>query len=105
MSSHPTLSFAARCALSLLVLALSGCAGQMAFRDGEQLIAKNQVEGGLAKLREAVDKEPGNAQYRIAYLRARDNANRALLEQADSARAAGNSELALANWQRVPAPA
>jgi general secretion pathway protein D len=101
MSSHPTLSFAARCALPLLVLALSGCAGQMAFRDGEQLIAKNQVEAGLAKLREAVDKEPGNGQYRIAYLRSRDNATRAWLDQADNARAAGNAEQALASWQRV----
>ncbi len=103
MSSHPTLSFAARCAIPLLVLALSGCAAQMAYRDGEQMIVKNQIEAGLAKLREAVEKEPGNGQYRIAYIRSRDNATRALLAQADNARNAGNAEQALATWQRVQA--
>ncbi len=103
MLSHPKLSFAARCVLPLLVLALAGCAAQMAYRDGEQLVAKNQIEAGLAKLREAVDKEPGNGQYRIAYLRARENATRALLDQADNARNAGNAEQALKSWQRAQA--
>jgi general secretion pathway protein D len=43
----------------------------MAYRDGNDLIAKNQVEAGLAKYQEAVKADPGNAQYRNAYLRAR----------------------------------
>jgi general secretion pathway protein D len=32
--------------LSVLVLALSGCAADMAYRDGRNLVEKDQVEAG-----------------------------------------------------------
>ena len=48
--------------LSALALALAGCAAQMAYRDGRELIEKDQVEAGLLKLQEAIAKDPGNAQ-------------------------------------------
>jgi general secretion pathway protein D len=88
-------------ALSALALALSGCAAQMAFRDGRDLIEKDQVEAGLLKLQEAIVKDPGNAQYRATYLQARDRAITRYLDQAERQTTEGQRELALQNIQRV----
>ncbi len=93
----PTL--AARLAAPLLLLSLAGCAAQLAYRDGEQLAAQQQVPAAMAKFREAIERDPGNAKYRLAYTRTRDQAVRARLAQADNAVAAGLN--APANWQRV----
>ena len=55
----------------LLAILLGGCAAQQAYREGNDLTAKNQVEAGLVKYQEAVAAEPGNAKYRAAYQQAR----------------------------------
>jgi general secretion pathway protein D len=60
--------------LPLLLLTLTGCAGQMAYRDGQRLIAENNPEAGLQKFKQAIAADPENAQYRITYLRERDRA-------------------------------
>ncbi|MFD2366049.1 secretin N-terminal domain-containing protein [Pseudoduganella sp. GCM10020061] len=59
-------------AVPLLALALAGCAAQMAYRDGRSLVERDQVEQGLVRLREAVERDPGNAQYRATFLMVRD---------------------------------
>jgi general secretion pathway protein D len=87
--------------LSVLVLALSGCAAEMAYRDGRDLVEKDQVEAGLLKYQEAISRDPGNAIYRSAYLEARDRTSRRLLEQADQLVNEGKYELAAQNFQRV----
>jgi general secretion pathway protein D len=87
--------------LSALVLALSGCAAQMAYRDGKNLVEKDQVEAGLLKLQEAVEADPGNAQYRAAYLQARDRATTRYLEQADRFVAERKYDQASQNFMRV----
>ena len=87
--------------LSALVLALSGCAAQMAYRDGKNLVERDQVEAGLLKFQEAVEAEPGNAQYRAAYLQARDRATTRYLEQADRFVAERKYDLAAQNFMRV----
>jgi general secretion pathway protein D len=87
--------------LSALVLALSGCAAQMAYRDGKTLVEKDQVEAGLLKFQEAVEAEPGNAQYRAAYLQARDRATTRYLEQADRFVAERKYDQAAQNFMRV----
>ncbi len=63
--------------LTLLALAcslalLSGCAGYQAYRDGQTEFAKGNDEQGLAKLKQAVDAEPDNLDYRQAYFTRRD---------------------------------
>ncbi|WP_338758445.1 secretin N-terminal domain-containing protein [Massilia sp. METH4] len=88
-------------ALSALALALAGCAGQMAYRDGTNLIEKDQVEAGLLKLQEAIAKDPANAQYRATYLQARDRAIMRYMDQAERQMVEGQRELALQNIQRV----
>ncbi|AVR96000.1 secretin N-terminal domain-containing protein [Pseudoduganella armeniaca] len=87
--------------LSTMVLALSGCAAQMAYRDARDLIEKDQVEAGLLKLQEAISADPGNAQYRATYLQARDRAIMRYLDQAERQTAEGQRALALQNIQRV----
>ncbi|WGG49111.1 secretin N-terminal domain-containing protein [Rugamonas sp. DEMB1] len=117
MPSHPPVPRAARPSTALarrlplprrllclaLTLALAGCASQLAYRDGRDLIARDQVEAGLLKLQEAVAGEPGNAQYKAAYLQARDRACTRYLEQAERQLAEGQTELAQQGFLRVQA--
>lgn len=88
-----------RCA-ALLIL-LTGCAAQMAYRDGNDLIAKDQIEAGLAKYQQAVQAEPGNAQYRAALLNARDRAAQRLLDMAEREQAEGRAVPAEQGYRRV----
>ena len=99
MASHlnRTLSLAA---LSM-ALALAGCAAQTAYRDGEKLVADDKVEAGLVKYQEAIAADPGNAQYRTAYLKARDRNTTRLVEQAERELAGGQPDLAARNYQRA----
>ena len=91
-----------RAALPVLVaLALSGCAAQLAFRDGRDLVAKDQIEAGLSKYREAIAADPGNAEYRAAYLQARDRAAQRYIDQAGRAAADGQYGQAALGYQRV----
>ncbi|MES3020089.1 MAG: secretin N-terminal domain-containing protein [Pseudomonadota bacterium] len=88
-------------ALMVLALALAGCAGQNAYREGQLLVDRDQIEAGLLKYREAMAADPGNAVFKNAYLQARDrNANR-LLERADRALGAGQAAPAFEDYRRV----
>jgi len=86
---------------ALAALLLSGCAAQMAFRDGRDLVAKDQIEAGLAKYQQAIAADPGNAEYRSVYLQARDRANLQYLAQAERQMAASQYDQAELNYQRV----
>ncbi|WP_342118528.1 secretin N-terminal domain-containing protein [Pseudoduganella sp. OTU4001] len=87
--------------LSVLVLALSGCAAEMAYREGRGLAEKDQVEASLLKFQEAISREPGNPVYRSAFYEARDRNSIRLLEQADRYVNDGKYDLAAQNFQRV----
>jgi general secretion pathway protein D len=50
------------------VLFLSGCASTLAYREGNKLLSEGKTEQGLAKLEEATNLDPNNAEYRIAFL-------------------------------------
>ncbi len=99
--ARPSSALARRAVCLALTLALTGCAAQLAYRDGRDLVARDQVEAGLLKLQEAVAGEPGNAQYKSAYLLARDRACTRYLEQAERQLAEGRVELAQQGFQRV----
>lgn len=85
----------------LLALLLSGCAAQMAYREGNELVAQDKVEAGLSKYREALIADPDNVVYKAAFLRARDAATNRLLPQADHELADGKPELAVTDYERV----
>ncbi|MBA5690110.1 secretin N-terminal domain-containing protein [Rugamonas apoptosis] len=109
MPSHPqkragrrVLTHLARgLALPALALVLGGCAAQLAYRDGRDLVEHDQVEAGLRKFQDAIAAEPGNAKYQAAYLQARDRAIVRYLEQAERALAAGQYPVAEQGFQRV----
>ncbi|WP_432382784.1 secretin N-terminal domain-containing protein [Duganella sp. P38] len=84
-----------------LLLLLSGCAAQMAYRDGNELVAQDQIEAGLAKYQQAVQADPGNAQYRAAFISARDRATQRLLDVAEAEQAAGRAAQAEQGFRRV----
>ncbi len=86
---------------ALLVVALSGCAGQMAYRDGRALIAEDKIEAGLLKYQEAAKADPSNAQFRAAYLRERDRAIQRFLDLGEQLRTEGKAELAEQNLRRA----
>ncbi len=89
-------------ALALLaMLALSGCAGQLAYQNARSLASQDKVEEALLKFREAVDADPSNPTYRVAYLNARDRSATRLVDQGDRALAAAKPELAQQAYQRA----
>ena len=87
--------------LLTLALGLAGCAGQMAYREGSQLVAQDHVEAGLVKYREALAADPTNVGYKSTYLRVRDEATNRLLSVADRELAEGKPDLAVQDYQRV----
>lgn len=71
-----------------LALLLAGCAaGDKHFNAGEAFLGADRVDEALVEYRQALEREPTNARYRIAYLGARDRGVRAALEQAERLRA------------------
>ncbi len=78
-----------RLAVVALAALLAGCAAQRMHDEGLRQIQQGQVPGGLQALRQATELEPTNARYRIDYMAQRALASQAVLERADSARAAG----------------
>jgi len=96
----PTL-LARRLLPAALALLLAGCAAQQAYREGNALVAQDNVEAGLAKYQEALAADPSNVAYKTAFLRAREAATNRLLPQADRELADGKADLAVADYQRV----
>ncbi|MFI4940285.1 MAG: secretin N-terminal domain-containing protein, partial [Burkholderiales bacterium] len=113
--SHPASPFAHFCAALqpacrkilvplvgvLSVVALAGCAAQMNYREGQKLVANNNMDAGLAKFGEAVQADPDNIEYKAAYARTRERLIAADLEQADHLREAGNRQDAARLYQRI----
>ncbi|MYN11456.1 secretin N-terminal domain-containing protein [Pseudoduganella aquatica] len=86
---------------TLVALALAGCAGEMAYRDGRTLVEQNKPEEGLAKFQEAITQAPNNAQFRSAYLLTRDRTAVRYLDQAERDLADGRRAPAQQAYQRV----
>jgi general secretion pathway protein D len=84
-----------------LCVTLAGCAAQMAYRDGKELVAQDKVEAGLTKFQEAIGRDPRNVEYKEAYLQTRERAGYSWLEQADRLAAAGKRTDAEKLYRRV----
>jgi general secretion pathway protein D len=80
------------CRYGLLLAAMlwlfSGCA-MLTYREGRELLAEGQIEQGLAKLEEAVKRDPGNAEYRIELGNRRMSILNRLISAAELARREG----------------
>ncbi len=84
-----------------LVLLVSGCAGERAYREGMELINQGQIENGLAKVEEASKQAPDKALYRTALLNLRTDAVNRLLLSADNELTEGKLFEAEKSYSRV----
>ncbi|MEF8723185.1 general secretion pathway protein GspD [Candidatus Accumulibacter phosphatis] len=90
------------CCLSVAAaLMLAGCAAQTAYTEGQELLAAEQVDAGLARIQEAIKLEPGSAEYRIAYARAQERYVKASLEVGERALAEARYEAADGAFRRA----
>ncbi|MHB1187814.1 secretin N-terminal domain-containing protein [Thiobacillus sp.] len=87
--------------IAALALTLAGCASDRAFREGERLLAQGQTEAGLHQLEQALKEEPGNVQYRTAYIQAREAQLARLFAEADAALQAGRDDVAEARYRDI----
>lgn len=87
--------------LIFLSVTLAGCAAQMAYNDGKELVAQDKVEAGLIKFQEASGRDPRNAEYKGAYLQTRERASYIWLAQADQLAAANKRSDAEILYRRV----
>jgi general secretion pathway protein D len=69
--------------LAVLVTMVSGCAGQLALRDGANLVAADQVEAGLAVYQNALLQDASNTRLRLAYVQTLERAMQSYLERAE----------------------
>jgi general secretion pathway protein D len=83
------------------VLALSGCAGYQAFHEGQSELAKGNDEQGLVKLKQAVDADPSNIEYRQAYFTRRDALVAGLVRRAEAASQVGDFDAAREAYERA----
>ena len=95
--------------LSILLVVMTGCAinnrtfgtRNIAFDDGQKLIANGQFERGLQKLEQAAREEPTNREIRTVLIRARDEVIGKLFFEADNYRFSGNLDKANESYQRI----
>jgi general secretion pathway protein D len=85
----------------LLTLLLAGCMTNPAYEEGRALLAKGQLEEGIAKLEQAVREEPDNLEIRSALANQKLQATQKLLNSADNARLAGRYPEAEAAYRAV----
>jgi general secretion pathway protein D len=90
----------------LLVLAgaiavLVGCAAPRSYTEGQELLLHGQNEAAMARLQAAMQSDPRNIEYRLAFLTARDRVTRDLIDQAQRATARNDIPEAVRLYQRV----
>ena len=95
--------------LIILLALVAGCAinnrtfgtRNIAFDDGQKLIAQGQFESGLVKLEQALREEPENKEIRTVLIRIREDVISKILLEADNFRYAGELDQAEQQYQRV----
>ena len=88
--------------LSILLAVTTGCAinnrtfgtRNIAFDDGQKLIAEGKFENGLERLEQAAREEPENKEIRTLLIRLREEVLSKLLVEADNQRFSGNLDQA-----------
>ncbi len=88
-------------ALIVIASLAAGCAAGRAFGRGEDAARAGDWETAVDHYRRAVDKDPTNAEYRIAYERAMISASQVHLDAARIAEARGQTEDALREYRRA----
>jgi general secretion pathway protein D len=87
--------------LALSGLLAAGCASNVHFKEGRELLAAGQGEEGLARLEQSVRDFPDDREARAFYYREREKAVGAWAVAAEEARTAGRASEAESLWRRV----
>jgi general secretion pathway protein D len=82
-------------------VALVGCAGEFAHREGMSLLGEGRPEEALTKLEQATKEAPGNSEFRLRYLSTRENVINSFLSGAQKELKAGRLDEAAVLYQRV----
>lgn len=85
----------------LLMLLLSGCAAEQAYKDGLHLLETGKSEEGLSQIETASKLDPDNSEYRSQYFRQRDILVYKWLSLAESAKAQGAWDEAGIYYRRI----
>jgi general secretion pathway protein D len=94
-------AYATIAALCIATSLLAGCAAGRAFGRGEDAARAGNWDTAVDHYRQAVQRDPNNPQYRIAYERAMISASQEHLDQARIAEARGQLEDALREYRRA----
>lgn len=81
--------------VSCLMFWLGGCAGQRAFRSGEDLVRQGKYDQAVQSYATAVQKSPDSHEFRMKLMEARGNAAQHHLQQARQRLAAGDRTAAV----------
>ena len=92
---------AARALACAALVVLAGCAVNQTFHEGQAQLAVGQTEAGLAKLRLAMEQEPRNNEFRLAYYSQRERALNASLRDAELALELGDFDAARAAYAQA----
>lgn len=84
-----------------LIMTITGCAGDYAYREGERLLQEGKTVEGLKQLEQAVIEEPNNVQYRSALIQSREAHIQGLIRKGDAALQAGRYEEAGTYYREV----
>lgn len=87
--------------LTFLTLLLAGCAASQAYREGNKLLEAGDSFSGLAKLEEAMTKDPMSAEYRAVYFRQKESLINRTLTEAESKARLGAFDDARTDFNRV----
>ncbi|SEN67353.1 general secretion pathway protein D [Duganella sp. CF517] len=82
-------------------LLLCACAGNQTFKEGNALLDAGQIDQGLAKLEQAAQEDPHNAEYRIVLLNRRLKLVNAMNSRADALRLKGQGADAAKLYERA----
>lgn len=78
----------------VIAMALFGCAGELAFRDGKSLLAAGKHDEALAQFEQATKESPDNLEFRVAYRTARETTLNRLVTEAQREHDAGRLDAA-----------
>ena len=94
-------SLAIRALTLVCVVFLAGCAADSLHREGVKAFETGDYETGVAKLGDAVRRDPNNLIYRMDLLSRTERSVQTLLSQADVARAKGDTEAVEQTYRRI----
>lgn len=80
---------------------LAGCAGEQAFVKAKTALENGYEKEGLSQLKDLVEKNPTNIQYKNLYYKQRESSISKLLRKAEQAKLNGEWELAENNYNKI----